>query len=145
MGERVTPAGAIPRWHVLIVKPPVSVSTATAYAEIDRMERPQRPRRGCVSIAMLEALQRADISAVSSLMQNDFQTIMTSKSDEIAAAMRALRSAGAPNALLAGSGSCVFSVARERDNVETIREHLELPACYETFVTAFASTSQWRR
>ena len=41
-GERVTPAGTLPPWHVLIVKPPAAVSTAAAYAAIDRTERPSR-------------------------------------------------------------------------------------------------------
>ena len=60
-GERVTPAGAIPPWHVLIVKPPVAVSTAEAYRGArSRTSGRQRPRSGSVSIAALEALQRGD-------------------------------------------------------------------------------------
>src|SRR5262249_55837119 len=41
-GERVTAAGVLPPWHVLVVKPPAAVSTAAAYAELDRFERPSR-------------------------------------------------------------------------------------------------------
>lgn len=143
-GERVTPAGAIPTWHLLIVKPPVDVSTAQAYREIDALARPQRPRSGCVSIAMLEALQRADFPRVEALLQNDFQDVIAARTPEIALALEALRAAGAGNALLAGSGSCVFTLSPESTGIEAIARRLELPATYERFATAFATTPEWR-
>ena len=143
-GERVTPAGAIPTWHVLIVKPPVDVSTAQAYREIDALQRPQRPRSGCISIAMLEALQRADFARVQALLQNDFHEITAARTPEVRAALEALRAAGAENALLAGSGSCVFMLSPERSRIEAIARSLELPAAYVRFVTRFATTPEWK-
>jgi 4-diphosphocytidyl-2-C-methyl-D-erythritol kinase len=143
-GERVTPAGAIPAWHVLIVKPPAGVSTAEAYREIDALQRPQRPRSSCVSIAMLEALQRAEFATVQALLQNDFHAITAARSPEVMDALQALRAAGAGNALLAGSGSCVFTLSPERLQIEEIARSLELPATYERFVTRFATTPEWR-
>jgi 4-diphosphocytidyl-2-C-methyl-D-erythritol kinase len=143
-GERVTPAGAIPPWHVLIVKPPVEVSTARAYREIDALPRSQRPRNGCVSIAMLEALQRAEFPRVQALLQNDFHEITAARAPEVKAALEALRAAGAGNALLAGSGSCVFTLSPERSPIDAIARSLELPPAYERFVTRFATTPEWR-
>ncbi|HVN68431.1 MAG TPA: 4-(cytidine 5'-diphospho)-2-C-methyl-D-erythritol kinase [Candidatus Binatia bacterium] len=143
-GERVTPAGALPAWHALIVKPPAAISTAEAYAELDRLERPQRPRDRSVSIALLEALQRADFERVRSSMQNDFHDVIAARSPEVAAALAALRAAGAENALLAGSGSCVFTIAPERAAIGAIAARLDLPEEYERFATAFAATPQWR-
>lgn len=143
-GERVTPAGALPRWHALIVKPPVAISTAAAYDELDRTRRPQRPRSECASIASLEALQRADFASVERLMQNDFHDLIAAQTPEVAVAIAGLRAAGATNALLAGSGSCVFTLAPERAQIERVLERLELPADYEHFSSAFAATPQWR-
>ncbi len=143
-GERVTPAGAIPAWHVLIVKPPVAISTADAYIELDRTERPQRPRSSSVSIAALQALQRADFAALEPLLQNDFQAPIAERSPEVALALRALRAAGASNASLAGSGSCVFSLSTDREQIASIAERLELSEDYERFLTAFAGTPEWR-
>ncbi|HLY03194.1 MAG TPA: 4-(cytidine 5'-diphospho)-2-C-methyl-D-erythritol kinase [Candidatus Cybelea sp.] len=143
-GERVTPAGAIPAWHVLIVKPPVDVSTAQAYREIDALQRPQRPRNGCVSIAMLEALQRAEFARVQTLLQNDFHEGTAARTPEVMAALEALRAAGAGNALLAGSGSCVFTLSPERSRIEEIARNLGLPPAYERFVTRFATTPEWK-
>jgi 4-diphosphocytidyl-2-C-methyl-D-erythritol kinase len=143
-GERVTPAGAIPTWNVLIVKPPVDVSTAQAYREIDASKRTQRPRSDCVSIAMLEALQRAEFARVQALLQNDFHDVIATSTPEVMAALDALRVAGATNALLAGSGSCVFALSPEKAHIDAIARRLALPPAYERFVTRFATTPEWR-
>lgn len=141
-GERITPAGAIPQWHALIVKPPVAISTAAAYAQLDSRERLQRPRRDSVSIAMLEALQRDDFEQVQALLQNDFHEI-AARRPEVAASIAALHAAGASKALLAGSGSCVFTLASDAERIAQIAERLDLPANYERFPTRFAATPQW--
>jgi len=143
-GERVTPAGSPPAWHVLVVKPPAAVSTAEAYASIDRAPRPQRPRNESVSIALLEALQRADFRSVETLMHNDFQAPIAEQTPAVATALAALRQAGASNALLAGSGSCVFTLAQDRAGIERVVERISLPPEYERYVTAFAATPAWR-
>ncbi len=143
-GERITPAGALPRWHLLIVKPPVAVATAQAYAALDARPRPQRARNGSVSLALLEALQRADFERVEALLQNDFHDVIAAQAAEVATALEALRVAGARNALLAGSGSCVFTIAPEHARIETIGERLALPDAYERYVSAFAATPDWR-
>jgi 4-diphosphocytidyl-2-C-methyl-D-erythritol kinase len=142
-GERVTPAGTPPRWYAAIVKPPVQISTAAAYAEIDRRERPQRARNGSASLEMLAALQRADFARVQSLLQNDFHDVIAARTPQIARAIDALTAAGAARALLAGSGSCVFALAPDRDEAERIVARLDLPDEYERFASAFASTPDW--
>ena len=143
-GERVTPAGALPRWHALILKPPVAISTARAYEALDAAPRPQRTRTGSVSIALLEALQRADFECVEALLSNDFHDVIAAQTPEVATAIDALRNAGAHNALLAGSGSCVFTLAPQRAGVEAIRERLKLPGAYGCYAAAFAATPEWR-
>lgn len=142
-GERVTPAGASPAWHAAIVKPPVQVSTAAAYAAIDRGDRPQRPRGGSVSIAMLEALQRADFARVQALLQNDFHDVIATDSPEIARALAALEAAGAANALLSGSGSCVYALTESGDEAARIAQRLDLPYAYERWTSAFANAPEW--
>jgi 4-diphosphocytidyl-2-C-methyl-D-erythritol kinase len=137
-GERITPAGSLPPWHALIVTPPV------AFAALDRADRPTRPRNDSISIAALTALQRADFTEVESLLQNDFHDLIATTTPEVANALNALREAGASNALLAGSGSCVFTLAPERAHVEAIAARLSLPQTYQCFATAFAKTPSWR-
>lgn len=143
-GERVTAIGALPAWHVLVVKPPAGVSTAAAYAELDKRERSIRPRNESVSLRMVEALQRADFTLVEKLAQNDFGDVIAALVPEVAGALDALRAAGAGNALLAGSGSCVFTFAPDARTIAAIDRALTLDASYRRFVTAFAATPAWR-
>ena len=143
-GERVTPAGCIPPWHAADRQAAGRRFDGGRLRRLDRVERPQRPRNSSVSIAMLEALQRADFARVESLLQNDFQDSIASSAPEIAAALAALRAAGASNAILAGSGSCVFTLASDRAQIDRVLERLALPPSYERFATAFATASQWR-
>jgi len=81
---------------------------------------------------------------VESLLCNDFHDLIAARIPEVGAALDALRAAGANNALLAGSGSCVFTLAPERAHIEAIARRLELDASYERFVTAFAEAPDWR-
>jgi 4-diphosphocytidyl-2-C-methyl-D-erythritol kinase len=143
-GERVTPTGALPPWHVLVVKPPAAVSTAAAYAQLDRQERPSRSRNTSVSIEAVAALQRFDFDAVERLLQNDFHDAIASSTPEVARAIDALHAGGARRALLAGSGSCVFTLAPERERIEAIASRLHLPPGYAIFQTAFANAAAWR-
>lgn len=144
-GERVTPIGALPDWHVLIVKPPVGVSTAEAYAEVDRHPRPSRPRAASASIAVLTALQRGNFDEVEDLLQNDFHAVVAARAPEVAEALEALAAAGAGNALLAGSGSCVFTIAPTRARIERVLERLSLASGFAWFTAAFAATPDWRQ
>ncbi|MGC2128819.1 MAG: hypothetical protein WA629_01875, partial [Candidatus Aquilonibacter sp.] len=143
-GERVTAAGALPPWHVLVVKPPVAVSTADAYAQLDRAALPSRPRNTSTSLAMLTALQRGDFDEVARSLGNDFHEIIAGSTPEVARAIDALRSAGATNALLCGSGSAVFTLARDAQTIAQIDARLNLDDAYARFPTAFARNQSWR-
>ena len=142
-GERVTAAGSIPPWHVAVVKPPVAVSTAAAFAALDRSSRTSRPRISSVSLRALEALQRGDFDAVLALLHNDFQAVMAAEHPEIATALAALERAGAGRAMLSGSGSAVFALAREASEIENVLARLDLDPRYARFATHFAPAPAW--
>lgn len=143
-GERVTSAGAIPRWHVLVVKPPAAVSTATAYAALDRFARPSRPRSSSVSLDVLAALQRRDFERTRAHMMNDFHDVIVPATPEIARAVEALERAGAVRPLLCGSGSAVFALAETATEIERIDDALDLPQTFLRFRTAFRESGVWR-
>jgi 4-diphosphocytidyl-2-C-methyl-D-erythritol kinase len=142
-GERVTALGALPSWHVVIVKPPVAVSTAEAYRMLDRRERSVRPRNDSVSIACASALQRGDFDLVERLLSNDFHDLAM-EHEPIRRAADALREAGAARPLLAGSGSAVFALMREAAQRDAIAERLNLAHGFAVFRTELARSSAWR-
>jgi len=143
-GERVTAVGRLPAWHVLVVKPPVSVSTADAYAQIDAHPRVTRSRNDSISIRSLTALQRGDFATVESLLENDFHDIVASSTPEVAHAIDALRHAGARKVLLSGSGSVVFTIARDEQTIARIAGRLALDPSYQRIVTRFATGEPWQ-
>jgi 4-diphosphocytidyl-2-C-methyl-D-erythritol kinase len=143
-GERVTAVGALPRWHVLVVKPPAAVSTAAAYAQLDLLPRRSRPRNTSTSLACVDALQRGDFAAVIATMNNDFHDVIAASTPPVARAIDALHRAGASKALLAGSGSAVFTLERDAGAVGSIARRLDLDESYARFETAFAPTQNWR-
>ena len=143
-GERVTAVGALPPWHVLVVKPPAAVATAAAYAKLDEQPRPARPRNASDSLASLTALQRGDFAEVERLLGNDFNDVIAGDTPEVARALDALRAAGARNALLCGSGSAVFTLAQDAAAIDAVNARLDLDASYLRFTTHFAQSNAWR-
>ncbi|MFN2528854.1 MAG: 4-(cytidine 5'-diphospho)-2-C-methyl-D-erythritol kinase [Candidatus Baltobacteraceae bacterium] len=139
-GERVTALGSVPPWQATILKPPVHVSTALAYASLDAHTLGSRPRNTSPTLQMGEALQRGDFETVVSLLGNDFQAPVAAQHAEIGVAIHALHKwSGAP-AILTGSGSCVFTLWKEKPPASG----LELPAGFERFDVSFISSPQWR-
>jgi 4-diphosphocytidyl-2-C-methyl-D-erythritol kinase len=143
-GERVTAAGALPPWHVLVVKPPAAVSTSAAYGWIDEHPRPSRPRNESTSLAALTALQRGDFEAVQALLSNDFQAPVARRTPPVAYALEALRRAGSTRPLLSGSGSAVFALAPDRAGLAEIERRLDLDASYLRYPTELAHSAAWR-
>jgi 4-diphosphocytidyl-2C-methyl-D-erythritol kinase len=144
-GERVTAVGALPAWHVLIVKPPVAVSTAAAYAALDKVNRSSRPRNASVSLAALDALQRGDFAALEATLTNDFHETIAAANPEVALAIEALRAAGASKPLLCGSGSAVFALAESAAEVTSMQSRLDLDETFARIATCFMETPQWAR
>ena len=142
-GERVTALGRPPQWHAIIVKPPVCVSTAGAYAQIDTQRPRVRPRKTSPSLAMAEALQRAQFDRVVALLENDFAGGAFATYPEIAFAAHRLRAAGATHAALTGSGSCVFSLAADTRDQQRILQRLDLPDGYTALTCTFWSGEGW--
>ncbi len=143
-GERVVPVGELASWHVLLVKPPVSISTAPAYARIDAHDRPTRARGTSVTLEALAALQRGDFATVQRCLSNDFHDVLAESTPEIAQALRALRSAGAEKPLLTGSGSCVFALFATREQRDEVAQALLVPKDFLIYRAALVASDAWR-
>ncbi len=145
-GERVTALGALPDWWTVIVMPPVAVDTAAAYNALDtaRGEKYEvRARNTSPSIAAVEAVQRGDFNAAIAASMNDFEDVIAAREPAIAAALKALRAAGARVARLCGSGSSCFALAETKSEARAIAESLA-PLGARVHVTPLAPTKAWR-
>ena len=102
-----------PYWLV-VVTPPVSVSTAWAYQHLRLQARPQHtPLRD----RFLSAVH--DLTALREVLTNDFEASVLPVHPEIAHVKQKLQMAGCAIVLMSGSGSSVFGVADQRATAES--------------------------
>ncbi|MDI3538388.1 MAG: 4-diphosphocytidyl-2-C-methyl-D-erythritol kinase [Bacillota bacterium] len=113
-GEVLTPlTPLLPCWFVL-VHPRIEVSTAWAYAELDRCPPSARPDIP----GLLAALAAGDLKGVAAHLGNSFQAVIEERYPCVAEAKRALLAEGALGACLTGSGPTVFGLFSEKIGAE---------------------------
>jgi 4-diphosphocytidyl-2-C-methyl-D-erythritol kinase len=149
MGERVTAIGALPAWWTVVVRPRASVATADAYRRLDAHRAshggwPSRPRSTSLSLAAVDALQRADFAALDATLVNDFHDVVLEAYPAVARAHAALRAAGAPGALLSGSGSCLFALFENEAAARACAARLDATTLEAAFTVPLHHDASWR-
>jgi 4-diphosphocytidyl-2-C-methyl-D-erythritol kinase len=107
--EYLPPLTAMP---LVLVIPPLSISSSWAYASI-RMGLTTRESQ----FSMIKcALERGDSASLFDLLENDFESLVFERYPSVGAIKKGLIEAGAEGALMTGSGPVVFGVfAKEGD------------------------------
>ena len=113
-GEVLAPFDlSLPYWIVVVV-PPVSVSTAWAYSVCTpRNEPPLGP------VSLRKSLQSTDGSQISSALVNDFVGAVSSSYPHVPETVHTLLQAGALHAQMSGSGSSVYGLFSTRETAES--------------------------
>lgn len=102
-----------PSFWVVIVKPPVSVSTAWAYRAYD--ESWPKPVQGTEALLnMAGAIGRGDVRAIAKSLFNGFEGPVLREFPDIARAKQLALDSGALGAVMTGSGSAVIGVFEGR-------------------------------
>jgi 4-diphosphocytidyl-2-C-methyl-D-erythritol kinase len=147
-GERVTALGALPPWHVVLLVPAVHVATGDAFGRLARRRAhdppPSRPRSDSASMRALVAVQRADYEGALAAAVNDFEPLMSAAYPPVAAALNALRAAGAEHAMLSGSGGACFALCRDADSAQRLAAAVRVPPRAALAVAPFAPSPAWR-
>lgn len=108
IGEILTPLPPIPQCQVLIAKPGISVSTKFVYEHLDAASL--RPSDHPDIDGMIAAIRERDIYGAASLLGNVLETVTIPEYPVIAEIKDRLKSLGAVNALMSGSGPTVFGI-----------------------------------
>jgi 4-diphosphocytidyl-2-C-methyl-D-erythritol kinase len=120
IGNELSPAdgecGNLHGYYMGIVKPPIAVSTAEAYAKIT----PKQPSKCCRDIV------RQPISTWKDELINDFEEPIFSKYPELADIKSRLYGQGALYAQMSGSGSALFGIFKNEVNDLSIH----FPDCF---------------
>lgn len=120
IGEILTPVPSLPDCHILIAKPPVSVSTKHVYEnlKLDKIEK--HPDID----GMVEALRMEDLHGVTQRMENVLETVTIPEHPEIQQIKDLMIKEGALNALMSGSGPTVFGIFDDREKGMRARDLL---------------------
>lgn len=97
------PEGNLNGYHILVVKPPISVSTREAYQAIT----PHRPAKCCRDVV------RQPIETWARELVNDFEEPVFKAHPELAELKKKLYNTGAVYAQMSGSGSAIFGIYRD--------------------------------
>jgi 4-diphosphocytidyl-2-C-methyl-D-erythritol kinase len=107
IGTDLCPVADLQQQHLIVVKPCATVSTATAYASLNRGSLTTSESASILSSSFA---QRSSVDSGPWPLHNDFEVAIFEIEPEIERAKVALLDAGARGALLAGSGSSVFGI-----------------------------------
>ncbi len=125
IGEIIEPITALPPCPLVVVKPPVGVSTAAAYAAVDSVKTVPADQQ-----AMVNAITRGDLKAVGAQLSNAFeQALDLPLVDQVLDAMRAASPLGC---MMSGSGSAVYALCENDDSVHRVVD--SLPADVQHYV-----------
>jgi 4-diphosphocytidyl-2-C-methyl-D-erythritol kinase len=117
-GEIIEPLRPLPAADLVLISPPVHVSTAAAYAALSSA------RRGSSAGLPEPTPAPSSWDQVSALASNDFETVMADAHPEIRLALAALTAVGTRFALMSGSGSSVFGLFDSTGEAQSAAESL---------------------
>lgn len=144
-GERLTPIPVAKPFWVVLVRPPLSVSTPWCYRRWDEMfldaqklvhrDPPLVPDPGPRLEALRDGLKGGNLPQVCDALFNDLMPPVLDAHPHLASLPDVLRSAGCRGALMTGSGSCFFGLAQSRAAARKAAEEVRRRDLGQVWVT----------
>lgn len=106
IGEVLTKIDGMPQCHILIAKPPISVSTKFVYENLHANELKVHPDID----GMVEAIKSSDLKLIASKMDNVLETVTVKEYPVIDEIKIFMKENGALNSIMSGSGPTVFGL-----------------------------------
>lgn len=137
IGEVLTPLKPMPSTYVVLVKPPVSVSTASVYKGLNLETIKTHPD----TQAVIKALDEGDVRKIASHMSNILEEVTISMHPVIQEIKESLMEYGAMGAMMSGSGSTVFGLFNNREAAAKAANYFKVQCnMREVYVTTTYST-----
>ncbi len=122
IGERITPLQPLDG-HIVVIKPPFSISTPAAFAAYDALEETEHPDIP----ALCAAIRSGDLRRTAALLGNSLQRPAAARYPRVEALIGALIRHGALGAAMTGSGSAVFGIFKEEKTARRAADLLAAP------------------
>ncbi len=110
IGEILTPLPPMPQCIILLVKPPINVSTKLVYEKLDSKEIEYHPDID----GMIDAIKAGDLYGMASKLGNVLQTVTETEYPIITEIKEKMLEMGALNSMMSGSGPTVFGIFDDR-------------------------------
>ena len=106
IGEELSQLPRVPKCHVLIAKPPISVSTTMVYEKLDALELVEHPDID----GIIEGLNAGNLKKITECMGNVLERVTIEEYPVIEQIKNVMKANGALNAMMSGSGPTVFGI-----------------------------------
>jgi 4-diphosphocytidyl-2-C-methyl-D-erythritol kinase len=134
-GERVSPVSVGRSYALLLVKPPLGVSSARAYSGLTKTSGNINNIR-----LFVRAMEAGDFRSLRAMMRNDLDAPVFSEHPEVGELKKRVAECGALVAAMSGSGPTVFGVFESRNKAE---EAAKAIASENTETAAAKSKALW--
>lgn len=132
IGEILTPLSPMPKCHILIAKPPISVSTKFVYDELDSRDITAHPDID----GIIEGLDGQDLVRTAGCLGNVLEEVTVREYPVIEQIKNVMKEQGALNAIMSGSGPTVFGIFEEKSRArEAGRKIKETGLTKQVYVT----------
>ena len=132
IGEILSPLPPMPKCHVLIAKPPISVSTKLVYEKLDSHEIENHPDID----AIIEGLEEQDVKKVADNIGNVLEKVTIEEYPVIEEIKEVMKAEGALNAMMSGSGPTVFGLFDDKETANAAAEKIrDLQLAKQVYVT----------
>ena len=111
IGEILTPLSPMPQCIILLVKPPINVSTKLVYGKLDAANNEYHPDID----GMIEAIEAGDLLEMTNKMGNVLATVTEAEYPIITEIKNKMVELGALGSMMSGSGPTVFGIFNDRD------------------------------
>lgn len=106
IGEILTPLNPMPKCYILLVKPPINVSTKYVYKNFNLNNIKEHPDID----GMISAINKGDLYNISNKLANVLETVTIKDYPVIEEIKNKMCQEGALNSLMSGSGPTVFGI-----------------------------------
>lgn len=122
IGEELTPLTPMPHTYVVLVKPPISVSTAVVYKNLDINCIKKHPE----TTTVIEALKEGNVQKIADHMSNVLEEVTIPMHPEIEAIKKAFMNQGAMGTMMSGSGSTVFGLFETKEAANKAAKYFKI-------------------
>lgn len=134
IGEILTPLPAPPACILVVAKPDIDVSTRFVYENLHVERLKVHPDID----GMIKAIKTGDLSGITERMENVLETVTIREYPVIDKIKEQMKTEGAENALMSGSGPTVFGVFAEREAAQKAADQIRRQElAQQVFVTRF--------